>query len=994
MSDTDLKSRLEGLSPEQRALLYEKLQRDRRQKDGDGRRPAAGGEAIPTVPRDAEDYPPSFAQQRLWFLYEYEPDSAEYNIPQGFRLRGALRPDALRGALEALTERHEVLRTSFRDVDSEPRQVIAPPGPVELPVEDVSDAADPAAEALKRASDDAQRHFDLTEGPLFRVRLYRLGEDDHLLYLNVHHVLYDGWSQGIFLSELGALYAARVEDREPALEPLAVQYLDFGLWQRDHLRGEVLDRHVEHWRERLGDVPALELPTDRPRPATRTHEGLAHPFELTPELSRRVRALASAAGATPFMTLLAAFRVLLARYSGQGHVGVGTLIANRRRREAEGLIGFFANTLVLRTDASDDPSFRDLIGRERETALDAYAHQDLPFEKLVEELSPPRDLSRTPLFQAMFILQNAPSGSAGAGRSGGEPAGALKLPGLEIAPVGVDSRTAKADLSLYMTDAGERFTGFFEYNVDLFDRSTIERMTEHLRRLLEGAVATPDARISALPLLTADERSMLVEDWNATARELPEGATIHGLFFDRAAADPGREAVTFGDETLTYGELAGRARALAAHLHDLGAGPGTLVGVFLERSIDMLVAVLGVLESGAAYVPLDPEYPEDRIAYMVEASGLPLLVIQAELEEKLPEVARSRTVVRIDADRARIGAAPSRDDRAGERRSLPVPPESLAYVIYTSGSTGKPKGVQVEHRSVVNFLRSMAREPGFGADDALLAVTTLSFDIAGLELYLPLTVGGRVVIAGRDTAQAGELLLERVKGCGATVMQATPATWRLLLDAGWDGPPPDKILCGGEALPRDLADRLLDALERPDAGSGAPGELWNMYGPTETTIWSSVLRVERGLETVPVGGPIDNTALYVLDPALQPVPVGVPGELFIGGHGLARGYLGRPGLTAERFVPDPFARDAADGAAVVEPGARMYRTGDLVRWRPDGTVAFMGRIDHQVKVRGFRIELGEIEAVLAGHEAIDQAVVIVREDRPGDKRLAAYLVAR
>jgi len=988
MNQDELKRRLAGLSPEKRALLFEKLKRESGEADGAAVARKRKAVEIPAVARDGEDYPLSFAQQRLWFLYQYDPESAEYNIPQGFRLRGDLDLGLLRRSLTALVARHEVLRTSFRQVETEPRQVIAPaPDPTDppdldagfaLPVEDLTTTPDPEAAALSQASADAQVPFDLTRGPLMRARLYRLGAEDHLLYLNVHHILSDGWSQGIFLAELGAFYAAFSEGREPELGELPVQYLDFALWQRDHLQGEVLAEHVESWRRRLGDVPALELPTDRPRPAQRTHEGVAFPFELSPELSRRVRELASAAGATPFITLLAAFRALLARYSGQGDVGVGTLIANRRRREAEGLIGFFANTLVLRTDASDDPSFRELIARERETALDAYGHQDLPFEKLVEELSPPRDLSRTPLFQTMFILQNAP------GAAGDEGAGALELPGLEIAPVGIDSRTSKFDLSLYMTDATERegrFTGFFEYNVDLFDRSTIERMTEHFLRLLDGAVNAPDRRLSELTILTADERTTLIEAWNDTAAELPAEATIHGLVFERAAQDPSAEAVVFGDERLTYGELAEQAGALGAHLRGLGAGPETLVGVFLERSLDMLVAVLGVMASGAAYVPLDPEYPEDRIGYVVESSGLPLLVIQADLEEKLPEVAKSRRLVRIDADREEIAAAAPAGDLLDATAS--AGPESLAYVIYTSGSTGKPKGVQVAHRSVVNFLRSMATAPGFGAGDRLLAVTTLSFDIAGLELYLPLVTGGTVVIAARETAQAGELLLERTTSAGATVMQATPATWRLLLDAGWEGPPPAKILCGGEALPRDLADRLLAALAKGDGG-----ELWNMYGPTETTIWSAVLRVTAGAEAVPVGGPIANTALYVLDPALEPVPVGVPGELFIGGHGLARGYRDRPALTAERFVPDPFTE-----AAPVEPGGRMYRTGDLVRWRPDGTLAFMGRIDHQVKVRGFRIELGEIESVLVGHEAVEQAVVIVREDRPGDKRLAAYLVA-
>jgi amino acid adenylation domain-containing protein/non-ribosomal peptide synthase protein (TIGR01720 family) len=955
--ETDLEKRLAELSPERRAALLKKV----RERRGDA--PAPPAAAIPVRPRDAESYAPSFAQERLWFLDQYEPGSAEYNVPQAFRLRGGLDPEMLRRSLERLVERHEVLRVTFRQEGDAPRQVVRAAVAVELPFEDLSAAAEPAAEALGRATEDAGAAFDLAAGPLLRARLYRLGPDDHLLYLNVHHVAFDGWSQGLLLDELAKLYQADAAD---ALPPLPIQYLDFALWEREALAGEGLERHLAHWRARLAGVPVLELPTDRPRPATRTHGGLALPFALSPELSRGVRGLASAQGVTPFIVLLAAFRALLARCSGQGDFALGTLIANRLRREVEGLLGFFANTLALRTDASDDPPFRELVARERETALEAYAHQELPFAKLVEELSPPRDLSRTPLFQAMLMLQNAPSGD-----------GRLRLPGLEIVPVGVDSRTAKTDLTLYMTDEAERFTGFFEYNRDLFDLETVERLSEHLRRLLEGAVAAPEARISELPLLTDEERRTLVEDWNATELELPEGATLHGLFRARAAERPGAEAVVFGAERLTYGELRDRALALAAHLRRLGVGPETLVGVFLERSLEMVVAVLGVLEAGAAYVPLDPEYPADRIGFMVESSGLPVVILQERLVEKLPEAARGLDLVRIDADWPRIAAAAPGGAAAepGETGPPAGGPDQLAYVIYTSGSTGRPKGVQIQHRSVVSFLLSMARRPGFGAGDTLLAVTTLSFDIAGLELFLPLVTGGRVVVASRETAQAGELLLARIVGEAPTVMQATPATWRLLLDAGWPGPPPAKLLCGGEALPRELADRLL-----------AKGvELWNMYGPTEATIWSAVLRVAAGAEAVPVGGPIANTALYVLDAALRPVPVGVPGELAIGGLGLARGYLGRPELTAERFLPDPFTR---------REGGRMYRTGDLVHWRPDGTLAFLGRIDHQVKVRGFRIELGEIEAVLAAHPAVAQAVVIVREDRPGDKRLAAYLVAR
>jgi amino acid adenylation domain-containing protein len=647
-------------------------------------------------------------------------------------------------------------------------------------------------------------------------------------------------------------------------------------------------------------------------------------------------------------------RCSIGHHSAQEDFALGTLMANRRRREVERLIGFFANTLALRTDLSGNPTFRELLRRERETALEAYSHQDLPFEKLVEELKPPRDLSRTPVFQVMLILQNAPVHER-------------SLTGLSMVPVGVDSRTAKLDCMLYLTEEEGGVRGFLEYNTDLFDRATVARMLGHFLSLLEGVAANPELPLSDLPLLPADERRTLLVDWNATRAEYPEEATLHALIERQAGQAPGAVALQMEGETMSYGELDARANRLARHLRGLGVGPDVLVGLAVERSFDMLVGLLGILKAGGAYVPLDPEYPAERLAYMVASSGLPVLVTQERLVGTLTVPGSPVQVVALDRDAARIAR---HDDGPLPGGALP---ENLAYVIYTSGSTGQPKGVQIPHRAVVNFLSSMGRRPGLGAGDRLLAVTTLSFDIAGLELYLPLVHGARVVLVPREVAQAGEQLVERIAGSGATVMQATPATWRLLLDGGWTGRAGLKVLCGGEAVPRELAESLLAAV----------GEVWNVYGPTEATIWSTVHRLEQG-GRISIGQPIDNTQVYLVSRHLEPVAVGVPGELMIGGAGLSRGYRGRPDLTAERFIPDPFSAG---------PGARLYRTGDLARWLPDGTLDFLGRIDHQVKVRGFRIELGEIEAALAQHPGIRQNVVIVREDTPGAKRLVAYLAA-
>jgi amino acid adenylation domain-containing protein len=895
----------------------------------------------------------SFAQERLWFLEQLEPGSSIYTLPGAVRLRGRLDAQALTRSVKEIWRRHEALRTRFVEVEGVPLQVISPADEFQVEEVDLEGLAEGNREAEWRrlAAEESQRVFDLNQGPLFCCRLLHLGAEDRVLLMSMHHIVCDGWSFGVLLSELGALYKAFAEVRPSPLPELQLQYVDFADWQRNWLQGEVLERQLSYWKRQLAEVPALELPTDRPRPALQSFRGARHEFSLSPGLSEGLKALSRQEGVTPFITLLSAFQTLLSRYTGQEDIAVGSPIAGRRRPEMEGIIGLFANMLVLRSDLSGDPSFRQALARVRETALQAYADQDVPFEKLVEQLRPQRDLSRSPLFQVMFVLQNAPL----------RP---LELEGVTLTPVTLEHRAAQYDLSLYMRESEEGLVGTVEYNTDLFEPATIARMIAHLQNLLEGIAADPERRLSELPMLGEDERHRQLVEWNATEAECEERC-LPELLAVQARRRPEAVAAVFEGQELSYGELDERAEVLAGQLRALGVGPEERVGVLLERSLEMMVGLLGVMKAGGAYVPLDPAYPSERLAFMVEDSGICVLLTHTSLQDRLPPH-RARIVC---VDRPAAAMVASRD--GGGR----VGGDNLAYVIYTSGSTGRPKGVQVTHRALANFLASMRLRPGLDEDDVLFSVTTLSFDIAGLELYLPLLVGARVVVASREEATDGGRLLKRLTGSGATVMQATPATWRLLLEAGWRGDGRLKVLCGGEALTRELADELL----------ARAGSVWNLYGPTETTIWSAVWEVQSVKDAVPIGRPIANTQMYLLDSHLRPVPMGVPGELYIGGHGLARGYFNRPELTGERFVPDPFGGQA---------GARLYRTGDLARYRLDGRIEWLSRLDHQVKVRGFRIELGEIESVLSRHAEVRQAVVTVREDTLSDARLVAYVVSR
>jgi amino acid adenylation domain-containing protein len=904
-------------------------------------------------------FPASFAQQRLWFLDKLEPGQG-YNVPFALRLTGQLRPDVLERALGELVARHEVLRTTFSEDDSgKAIQLVSTTHNFALTVTDLSSlpAAARETEALRLVIEQARLPFDLKTAPLFRATLFRLAVEDHVLSLAFHHSIVDGGSFGILLRELAALYEAFEKGAASPLKPLPIQYGDYATWQHETLQGERLEKLLAYWKKALQGAPAvLDLPTDFPRPPAQTFNG-SHQSVLVPRSVEQALAdLSKKQGATPFMTLLASFSLLLSRYSGQEDLVVASPISGRTRAELEGLIGFFVNTLPLRADLSGNPSFRALLDRVRENALQAYAHQELPFEKLVEELNPERNLSHNPIVQVMFTFDSAP------------PRPRAQMGSVAIAPFrGAEGMTTKFDLSLNALQNKDGLTVGFTYNVDLFAPETVKRMLSHFCALLESVVANPDQPIANVDLLTEAEHEQQIVAFNATGQGYARDLCLHQLFERQVEKTPEAVAAADGNSSLTYSSLNGRANQLARYLQKQGVQPQTLVGICLDRSLDMLVAVLGVLKAGAAYVPLDPAYPKDRIAFVIEDSQASVLITQSSLFDTFRST--SARWVRMDADWNSIS---SESDTTLQSLTTPDGP---AYVIYTSGSTGKPKGVEIGHESVVNFLTSMQREPGFKAEDTLLAVTTLSFDIAGLELHLPLSVGGKVVIATREEAGDGARLMQRLKDSQATVMQATPASWRLLLDAGWQGDSKLKILCGGEALPRELAEKLLPGC----------GELWNMYGPTETTIWSSVYRVQDcNWASAPIGRPIANTQMYVLNKNAHLVPLGVPGELHIAGDGLAHGYWKRPELTSQKFIPDPFSKT---------PGARMYKTGDLVRYLPDGNLQYLSRIDNQVKLRGFRIELGEIESVLAEHEAVAQAVVAVRESTPGNQQLVAYIVA-
>ncbi|HEX2225288.1 MAG TPA: amino acid adenylation domain-containing protein, partial [Thermoanaerobaculia bacterium] len=906
-------------------------------------------------------------QQRLWFLQQLDPGSAAYNIPGAVRLSGDLDGAALSRSLSEIVRRHEVLRTSFPEKAGRPVQLVAPWRPEPLPVVDVASLPEKAREGEVRrlGSAMARQPFDLGEGPLLRLALIKAGQEDHVLLYAMHHIVSDGWSMGLLVGELARLYRAFQADEPSPLPDLPVQYADFARWQREWLQGGVLEAQLGYWRERLAGVPpVLALPIDRPRPAVAGLQGAGVGITLDAELVAALESLSRRRGATLFMTLLAALQILLARLAGQRDFCVGTPIAGRNRLEVEGLIGFFVNTLVLRSDLAESLTAGDLLAKVRTTALGAYAHQDLPFEQLVEEVQPERDLAGTPLFQVMFALQNAPSQ-------------ALDLPGLTLAPVPVEMGSAKFDLDLQAVEGGGGLGLWAVYRTDLFDDATVGRWLGHLRTVLQGIGEDPEKDMFDLPLLSPAEREQILVEWNRTAAEFPRESMIHELFAEQAEIRPDAVAVECGDLQWTYRELRERVGRLARHLRALGVGAGgdeTRVGLLTVRSASTAAGLLGILEAGGAYLPLEPAHPAERVEYVLRDAGANVLLADRRLVEG------------AGAPHARAGTGRRvvyLDDETGWEPLVEIEPwndsRRLAYVTYTSGSTGRPKGVAISHRNVLRLVRSA--EGGFAhaelaPERTFLQFAPVAFDASTLEIWGPLLTGGRLVLYPGDKASLEEL--------GAAIARhrvdslwLTSGLFQQMVDHQLESLRPLKqLLAGGDVVSAPHARRVLEEL---------PGTVMvNGYGPTEGTTFLCGYRMtdpaQVGLST-PIGGPIANTTAYVLDPELRPVPIGVVGELCAGGEGLARGYHDRPGLTAEKFVPDPFG----------EPGERLYRTGDLVRWRPDGLLEFLGRDDNQVKIRGFRVEPGEVEAALNEHPALYQAAVSVAEGA-GGKTLAAFVV--
>ncbi|ARV57485.1 non-ribosomal peptide synthetase [Nostocales cyanobacterium HT-58-2] len=953
----NINQKIAALSPAKRALLELKLKN----------KTTTSVKIQQTIPKRTESSSAhlSFAQQRLWFLEQLEPGSPLYHISEVLQLQGNLRIDVLQQSLDAIVAHHEVLRTNFIAQDGEPVQVINEPRSVELKVIDLKDCAiaQRSNQVQQLLQNEAQRPFNLTSDLMLRACLLQLEPQEYILVLVMHHIASDAWSRGILFEQLTTLYQAFIDGKPNPLPKLPIQYADYAVWQREWFSGDVLEKQLNYWKQQLADAnPVLELPTDRPRPPVQTYRGAKHFFVLPQNLSQALYVLSRQEGVTLFMTLLAAFQVLLYRYSAQEDILVGSPIAGRNHAELEGLIGFFVNTLVLRTDVSGNPSFRELLQRVRSMAMSAYVNQDLPFEKLVEELQPERSLSYNPLFQIMFALQNTPEQT-------------FELSGLTMTPTYVDKLTSKFDLTLFMVETEQGLQEIWEYNTDLFDASTIERMTGHFQTLLEAIVANPQQQINHLPLLTVPEQHQLLFQWNQTQTNYPLHKCIHQLFEEQVQRTPDAVAVVFENQQLTYQQLNSRANQLAHHLSSLGVGPDVLVGICVERSLEMVVGLLGILKAGGAYVPLDPAYPQERLSYMLKDSHAAVLLTSQNLKTALPE--HNAHVVCLDTHWNVIAQESEENLVSG------VNPENLAYVIYTSGSTGLPKGVAMKQLPLCNLIHWQLENTTVSHQAKTLQFSPISFDVSFQETFSTWCAGGTLVLIADDLRRDASAMLAFLNQKSierlflpfvalqqlaevATSSESVPSSLK-------------EIITAGEQL--QITPALTNLFSRlPDC------TLHNHYGPSESHVVTALTladSVNSWVALPPIGRPIANTSIYILDSNLQPVPIGVPGELYIGGVALARGYLNRPELTQEKFICDPFTE---------EEGARLYKTGDLARYLNDGNIEYLGRIDNQVKIRGFRIELGELEALLNQHPAVLQAVVIVRQDIPGDKRLVAYVV--
>lgn len=948
MTDTVIDQRSgrgRNLSESKHSLLQRLLSRD-------PQKAVLEGKAITPRPKGGA-VPLSQAQRQVWVHSQMAGGMPFYNETITVYRNGPLDLTVLQRCLLEIIRRHEIWRTTFDNTVDGPLQIVHPaPRAVSLPVHDLraTGEANRQQEAERLATEDARRPFDLKTGPLMRALLVRTGDEQYRLYMTLHQIIFDAvTAYNVFLPELVTLYEAFSEDRPSPLPELAIQYGDFAYWQQKSFHA--MPEHVAYWRKQLGgELPMLRWPNDGLRPSVESHRGAVQRFKLPENVIGPLRLVCQQEGVSLYMALLALFSALLYRYTGQEEFVIGSVTAGRKRAEVEPLAGYFVNPLALRINLSGGPTFRKLMLRVRETVLDGLAHEDVPFAEVVSQLRQKSGPGRNPLFQIIFSQQPRLSNIA---------------PGWDLATEEIANGGSKLDLFVVLDDRGDGISGPITYNPDLFDSHAITRLLGHWQTMIMAASAAPDRSIADLPLLTEPERRELLFDWNNTATEYPESSCVHELFELQVKCTPDAIAVAHEDEKLTYRGLNARANRLAHHLQRLGTGPEQLVGICVDRSINMLVALLAVLKAGGAYVPLDPAYPKERLAFMINDSGLRLLIVDEAPDGDLADLVED--IVQLGHDALTISRESS-DDLIGNAK-----PHNLAYVIYTSGSTGRPKGVQISHRSLVNMLSSVGDSPGLTQADSLLAVTTISFDIAALELYLPLTVGARCVLASRQAVTDGQQLWKLLDSHEITAMQATPSTWKMLVDAGWPGNAGLTVLCGGENMSTDLAEKLLKKVK----------SVWNMYGPTETTVWSTLHRVTATHGTIPIGRPMANTQVFILDHNQQPVPLGCTGELYIGGHGVARGYRGRPDLDSEKFIVNPFTGD---------PGDRLYRTGDLARYRVDGNIECLGRIDNQVKLRGFRIELGEIESVLREHPAVRDVCAIVREDIAGDLRLVAYVV--
>ena len=930
-SGIDLEQRLADLPPDKLAALHKRLLQKRQSLQQIRRLP------------DKAYYPLSFHQQRLWFIEQLQPETPLYNVSRAMHLRGPLNYPALKSALQTLLDRHEALRTTFHVLDGEPLQRINASSELELPIVDLqADSTGTDASLDLRLSKEGQRIFDLATDLQFRAILFRLADDQYVLQLTIHHLACDGWSLRLLFNELAALYRGFHAEQLCELPPAVIRYVDFARWQREPQQQQLFAKRIQWWQRQLAEAPpVLDLATDKPRPLVSSGSGSFMQFDIPTKLREQLESLARREGLTLYMILLSGFFILLHRYTGMEKFLVGTASAGRHRPETQTIVGFFVDTVVLKADLSGDPAVRDVLQRVRQTVVDAVKHGDVPFDRIVESLDLPRDLSRHGLFQVLF---NAP------------PQYELNFDGLEATPFKVDMQTARFDLEMTFAEGANKTTGM-AWSTDLFDTATIKRMLGHYAVLLRAIATSPGQPVRQMPLLTEPERLQLLVQWNDTAEEFPDAQGIHNLFEQQVERTPEADAVIFGSEKLTYRELNQRANQLAHYLLARGVGPESLVGVCLERSPELIVSILGILKAGGAYVPLDPGYPQKRLDTIVEDTGIHLMLTQPDLAIRFTGV---ENILPGDTE-----AYPQ------DNPDLKGNPDQLAYIIFTSGSSGRPKGVMIEQHALVNFILAAQRVVQLDHSARLLSVTTISFDIFALELFLPLQYGASMILASRETAMDGHALAKLLSSSRATHLQATPITWQMLADVDWRPPDVFTGLCGGELLTRELAHAITQRCTR----------LWNWYGPTEATVWATVLEVSAtDYSAGNIGKPLSNYRTFILDGANNPVPIGVVGELAIGGDSLARGYFNQPELTAAQFS---------------ELGAlgRVYRTGDRARWHQNGQIEFLGRADQQVKVRGFRIEPGDIEATLLQHPYVSAAVVRV-VGAAENKKLAAYITAR